>query len=412
MAKKRTRLKAEQVAKARQKKRQRRRRRAVVLVLEVLVLLLLSGVAYAMMKYDKFQTVNIDKKDLELNEGIEEKEGYTTIALFGGDSRDGELEEGTHADTIIIVSINNKTKDIRLASIYRDTLLQQMDSTLNKANQAYFTGGPKEAINMLNKNLDLDIQNYATVDFTALVDTIDLLGGLEIEVTDAEANCMNQYLGETARVAGKDANYLQGGGTYDMDGAQAVTYARIRKLEGGDYKRTERQRIVIEKIFDKVLDTDLATINEIIDTVFKQVSTSFTLKELIGLAASATKYELGENTGFPFDVDDSHTYQNAGSVVIALGLAENVKQLHEFLYPDEEAQEVSTTVQNISDEIAYMTGVVRPASLDEDTTGEGDTGETGTGNGVSSGTDGTGNSTNGYGNGTTGNGVDNTGTYQ
>lgn len=158
------------------------------------------------------------------------------------------------------------------------------------------------------------------------------------------------------------------------------------------------------------MHTDLATINKIIDTVFEQVSTSFSLKELIGLASDVTKYKLGENTGFPFDIEDGLTYQNAGSVVIALGLAENVKQLHEFLYPNEEAQDVSETVRNISDEISYLTGVVRPASLDQGNdggNGEDGGGSTGTGgtpdSGYDSGTDGVG--------GTYGN-TDGSGTYE
>lgn len=251
MAKNKKSLKAEKAIKAKRKKKQRRRRRAVVLVVEVIMLLLLSGVAYAMMKFDKLQAVNIDKKDLELNEGVEEKEGYTTIALFGGDSRDGQLEEGTHADTIIVASIDNKSKEIRLASVYRDTLLQQKNSSLNKANYAYFEGGPADAINMLNKNLDLDIQDYVTVDFKALVDTIDLLDGLDIDIKQEEVQYLNEYLQETADVAGTDAEFISESGEQHLDGTQAVTYARIRSTAGGDYTRTERQRLVIEKIFEK-----------------------------------------------------------------------------------------------------------------------------------------------------------------
>ena len=175
MAKRRRQLKAVQGAKARKRRRSRRRRRAVLLAFEIIILMMLLGTAYVMAQYDKFQTVTIDAEDVEINEGAE-KEGYTTIALFGGDSRDGQLEEGTHADTIIIVSIDNQSKEIRMASIYRDTLLQQMDREYNKANYAYFHGGPKEAINMLNKNLDLDIEDYVTFDFGAISHVIDLLG--------------------------------------------------------------------------------------------------------------------------------------------------------------------------------------------------------------------------------------------
>ncbi len=368
MARKRE-LAAIRAAKARKKRRRKKRLRAVILFLETIILIMLMGTAYIMAKYDKFQRVEID--DVKVNEGIK-LEGYTTIALFGGDSREGQLEEGTHADTIIVVAIDNESKEIRMASIYRDTLLRQMNDTYRKANNAYFVGGPEEAINMLNKNLDLDIEDYATVDFKAMSDVVDLMGGIEITVTDAEAEMMNKYIGETAKAAHKKANELEGAGTYTLDGPQAVTYSRLRKLEGGDYKRTERQREVIQKLFDKITTTDLATINEIIDTVFPQVSTSFSLKKIIALASALMDYSLGESTGFPFEKTDGIKYPKAGDVVVAQGLAENVKELHEFLYPHKVTEEVSDTVQMISDEIAYETGVVRPAELDAQTEGEGD----------------------------------------
>ncbi len=360
---KRKELAAVRAAKARKKRRRKKRLRAVILFFETIILLMLIGMAYVMAKYDKFQFVNINKDDIEVNEGIM-LEGYTTIALFGGDSREGQLEEGTHADTIIVVAIDNESKDIRMASIYRDTLLKQMNDTYRKANNAYFVGGPEEAINMLNKNLDLDIEDYATVDFKAMSDVVDLMGGIEITVTDAEAKMMNKYIGETAKAAGKKANKLESGGTYTLDGPQAVTYSRLRKLEGGDYKRTERQRTVIKKLFEKITATDIATINEIIDTVFPQVSTSFSLKKIIGLASALMEYSLGDSEGFPFEKADGITYPEAGDVVVAQGLAENVKELHEFLYPNQKKEDVSDTVQMISEELMNETGVVRPAEFD------------------------------------------------
>lgn len=368
MAGKRKSLKAVEAAKARQKQRSKRKKRAIVLVVEVVILLVLLAAAYVMAKYDKFQTVAIDADDIQINEGVKQ-EGYSTYVLFGGDSREGELEAGSHADTIIIVSLDNESKEIRMASVYRDTLLEQMNQDYHKANQAYFRGGPVEAINMLNKNLDLAIEDYATVDFKAMSDAVDLLGGIEINVTDAEAKALNKYIKETAKVAGKEAHELSSGGTYTLDGPQAVTYARIRKLEGGDYKRTERQRVVIKAMFNKAKKMDIATLNSIIDAVFPQVSTSLELKELLALAASATEYKLGDSSGFPFDKTDG-TFTSAGSVVVALGHAENVKELHEFLYPKNTEYEVSDTVQMISDNITYVTGVIRPAELDTETAGE------------------------------------------
>ena len=364
MAKKDRQLKAVQAAKARKKRRSRRRRRVLVLSIEMIILVLLLGTAYVMKKYDKIQKVNIDKDEVDINEGAI-KEGYTTVALFGGDSREGELGAGTHADTIIVVSIDNTSKEIRMVSIYRDTLLEQKNRDYNKANSAYFRGGPEEALRMLNRNLDLDIEDYVTVDFKALVDTIDLLGGIDINIEKEEVQYMNEFLQETADVAGTKAHFIEKSGEQHLDGAQAVTYAGIRSNAGGDYKRTERQRLVIEKIFEKVIETDIGTVNDIIDTVFEQVSTSFSLKETIGLASGLTEYQLGESSGFPFDKTDGLRYKNAGLVIVPLGLRENVEQLHAFLYPEEAPKEVSEVVQSISDNITYLTGVVRPANYGE-----------------------------------------------
>ena len=308
-------LKAVQATKARKKRRNRRKKRAIILIVEIIILLMLSGTAYVMAKYDKFQKVEINSDDIKINEGVK-MEGYTTMALFGGDSREGQLEAGTHADTIIIAVMDHDKKEIRMASVYRDTLLEQEDGSYNKANYAYFSGGPVDAINMLNKNLDLNIEDYATV-------------------------------------------------AYNLDGPQAVTYARLRKLEGGDYKRTERQRLVIQKIFEKAVKMDVGTLNKLVDTVFPQVSTSFTLKEIVNLGSAGITYKLSDSTGFPFDRDDSKRYKGT-SVVVAQGLAENVQQLHEFLYPGEETYVVSDTIQSISDDIMNTTGVVRPKELDEE----------------------------------------------
>lgn len=378
MSKKKKQLKAVQAAKMRKKRRNKRRKRIFVLTAEVIILTFLLGTAYVMAKYDKIQRVEIDSENVTVNEGAV-KEGYTTVALFGGDSREGQLGAGTHADTIIIASIDNKTKEIRLVSIYRDTFLKQKDDKYNKANSAYFRGGPEEAISMLNENLDLDIEDYVTVDFKALVDTIDLMGGIEIDIQEEEVQYMNEFLQETADVAGTEANFIEHAGEQKLDGAQAVTYARIRSTAGGDYKRTERQRLVIEKIFEKAVKTKISTINKIIDKVFEQVSTSFSLKEALGLAAGVADYQLGETAGFPFEKQDDVRYKNCGSVVVAQGLAENVQELHTFLCPNEEEKPVSDTVQQISDDIAYLTGVTRPKELDEEKTEGEETSDTSVG---------------------------------
>ncbi len=345
-------LKGAKAERAAKKRRAKRRRRAFVLIAELFTLFILLGFGYVMNKYDKFQLNLFGDDDIMFNEGAKQ-EHYTSIALFGSDSREGQLEAGTHADTIMIASIDEDTKEVRIVSVYRDLLMMQNNGKIKKANHAYFNGGPKDAINMLNKNFDLDIEDYVTVDFGAMADVVDLLGGIEIDVTSEEAKEMNNYIAETAKAVGKKSSRIKSG-LQTLNGVEAVTYSRIRKNVGGDYGRTERQRIVIQKLVEKVKQTDISTINQIIDEVFSQVSTSFTLKEIIRLAAGVMQYDLGETSGFPFERTDG-SVEGIGSVVIPLGVVENIEELHAFLYPKDTDYAVSGTVRDIAKEIEEIT---------------------------------------------------------
>ncbi len=342
--------KAERAAK---KRKAKRRKRAVVLFVEIFTLMILLGIGYVMNKYNKFQLNLFAEDDIQINAGVRQ-EHYLTVALFGGDSREGELEAGTHADTIMIASIDEDTKEIKIVSVYRDLLTMQSDEKVRKANSAYFTGGPKAAINMLNKNFDLDIEDYVTVDFGAMADVVDLLGGIEIDVTSEEAQEMNQYITETAEVVGKKSSYMRAG-MQTLNGVEAVTYSRIRKNVGGDYGRTERQRVVLQQMVDKVKHTSITTLNQIVNEVFSQISTSFTLKEIIGLTGGVMQYQLGETGGFPFEKTDG-SVEGIGSVVVPLGVLKNVTELHAFLYPKDTDYTPSETVQNIAKEIDYISG--------------------------------------------------------
>ena len=278
-------------------------------------------------------------------------EGYTNVALFGVDSRDGNLGKGNRTDCIIVASLNNETKEIKMVSVYRDTLLDLSDGTFQKCNAAYSYGGPVMAINMLNKNLDLDIQDYVTVDFGAIADAIDLLGGVEIEVTEAELPYINQYIPETAASAGKETAYIESAGLQLLDGTQATTYARIRSTAGGDFTRTERQRTVIEKMVEKAKKADLVTINNIINKVFPQVSTSFTLSEILNYALAYSEYTLAGNMGFPVE-KSTDTISGFGSIVIPEDLTSNVSKMHDFLFGTTGYQP-SSTVTSLSADIDY-----------------------------------------------------------
>ena len=358
----------------RQLRRKKRRKRIIVLILELIILAVLGVVAYGMFKLDKLDFNILDKSRLDV---YKDTGPYTNIALFGLDSRNGELEGGVQSDTIMIASINNETSDVKLVSVYRDTLLQQADGTYEKANSAYNTGGVEDAISLLNRNFDLDIQNYVSVNFNALVDVIDLLGGLEIDMTAEEAFWCNGYAFETAQVTGKEMTQIkEEAGTQLLDGVHAVGYARIRYTDGNDFKRTERQRIVLEKVMEKAKKASFSTLNKIVDEVFPQISTSFSSADLLGFAANALNYNIVDTSGFPFDVTTSENVRNhSGSYVVPIGFSASVSRLHEFLFGEEDYTP-SETVQQIDNDIIYLTGVDESTTaMQSDFTESEDTGD-------------------------------------
>ena len=335
-----------------------RRKKIALGAMAAILCLLMTLVIFVASKIAKLQVEEIPDDEIIINqkEEIEVDEdfgdGYTNFVLFGGDSRTGEVEKNINTDTIIIVSLNNETKEIKMVSVYRDTLLDVSRGSINKCNSAYALGGAVNAINMLNKNLDLDIKRYVTVDFGIVTDIIDLVGGIEVEVSEAEMRATNEYIWETAMVAGKEATLIERTGYQTLNGVQATTYARVRKGVGDDYGRTERQRLVIKKIAEKVMKSDFATLNNIIDEVLPSISTNMPVSEIMKYARSFTKYQIGESTGFPFD-KGSGTIGSRGSCVYPITLTSNVSQLHEFLFgiedytPTSQVRNISYAIQNV-----------------------------------------------------------------
>ena len=331
-----------------------------VLFVSIVILLLLIttisclALGFIKSKYNKVNIEEFEPEEIVVNEEIAETvgTGFTNFVLFGSDSRDNEVSKNLNTDTIIIVSLNNATKEIKMVSVYRDTLLDVKNGNIQKCNSAYARGGAAQAINMLNKNLDLNIQQYVTVSFNAVMDVVDMIGGIEVELSKKEAEVLNQYVFGTAHEVGCDPVLVSGAGKQTLNGVQALTYARIRKGVGDDFARAERQRIVIEKVAEKVFKSDLTTINSIIDAVLPKVSTNFALSEILSYAKDVTKYSIGENAGFPFE-NRTATIVGRGSTVYAQTLASNVSQLHEFLFGTVDYQP-SSTVKSISNEVAYL----------------------------------------------------------
>lgn len=312
-----------------------------------------TGAVLVASKMTKIETTELDTDKLNIADVEEEVEtGYVNVALFGLDSRENDLGKGNRSDTMMIASLNKATKEVRLVSIYRDTLLELDDGSYNKANAAYSFGGPEGAISLINRNLDMNIEKYVTVNFNALVDVIDAVGGLPIYMTEEEIVHMNNYCVETSKVTGKDYTPIDPvvAGSYMLNGVQSVSYARIRYTDGGDFRRASRQRTVLELIAQKAQTMSLSTINKIIDSVFPQISTNFTLTEMIGYAKDFKEYTIGEQMGFP-DNNRTAMINVVGSIVVPTTLSSNVLDVHRFLF-GEDGYTVSSTISRIEGGIA------------------------------------------------------------
>ncbi|RGI50866.1 MULTISPECIES: LCP family protein [unclassified Roseburia] len=341
-------------------RRQRRKRKLILFIIEVLVILILLAALFVIIKLNKLNnTGDLDEDKLNINIDAKTQElldGYTNIALFGIDNRSTGKYESGNSDCIMIASINNDTKEVRLISVYRDSFLAvDDDDHLRKLNAAYAKGGPTGAVAALNKNLDLDIKEYVAVDFNAVMEVVDALGGIELDITSKEAETMKIYINEMNEVMGTNGTAVSGPGLQTVNGIQALAYCRDRYSGGDDYGRTERQRTVISKIVEKAKAASLPTLNKVIDELFPDISTSLSSSEILGLAAGIKDYELADTQGWPFQLTTERMGGKLGDVVVPTDLETNVNLLHQYLF-DVEDYETTQTVKNISKSVINETG--------------------------------------------------------
>ena len=340
------------------KNKAKKTRNIVILVIEVMVLAIMLGVLWFVTKATDedtgIQRVEIPEEEIEVNEGVEENENletYRTIALFGLDSTVGELKQNTRSDTIMIASINSETKEVRLMSVYRDTYLNLGNDTYNKCNAAYAKGGPKQAINMLNMNLDLDITDFAAVGFKGVIDVVDAVGGIWIEVDSAELEHINNYQISISENLKTSYTPVKTTGLQKLNGLQATAYCRIRYTAGDDFKRTERQREVLQAIMEEAKDLDVASLTKIANNVFGNFYTSVDLQEVISLLSDLPSYTIIDEGGFPSnDFRTGATIGGIGDSVICTDLEKAVVDFHKRFFADEEYV-VSDTLKGISQTI-------------------------------------------------------------
>ena len=263
-------------AKSKKQQAKKQRRRIIIFIVEIIILVVAVVVLYGVMKGTGSGKVELDDEKIIINDTVEEAEettmkGYRNIALFGVDSTTGALTKNTRSDTIMIASINQDTGECKLVSVYRDTYLNLSNDSYNKCNAAYAKGGPEQAINMLNMNLDLNITDFVTVGFAGLADTIDALGGVEIEVDDSEISHLNNYQLCIAEDLKRSYEPVTQTGKQMLDGLQATGYCRIRYTAGDDFKRAERQREVLQAVADQAKKASLPQLTSTADAVFSEV---------------------------------------------------------------------------------------------------------------------------------------------
>ena len=311
----------------------------IVLVLLTILMLIIGSIFWFINnKLGKIQTVDLNEEELGVSiEAQENLAEYRNIAIFGIDSRSDTYSKGNRSDCIIIASINNKTKEVKLVSVYRDTYVQIEGYGLDKITHAYSYGEAPLAIKTLNTNLDLNITEFVTVNFDAVKDIIDAIGGITMTITSEEVS----------HIPG-----VSSAGTYNLTGHQALAYARIRYASGGDYKRTERMRDVLTAVANKVKTFNVSQLNNFVDTILPKVYTNITASDIFSLMPSATSYKITESIGWPYETKGKTMDRWYG---IPITLETNVTQLHKEVFGQSDYI-ISPTVKEISDKIVRKTG--------------------------------------------------------
>ncbi len=349
---------------ARSARPQRRRRRSAGLLIPVIVVLLFivvaaGGIGYLSSLWGKVDSANFKASDVVVNADLpasiqKELRDYRTIMIFGVDSRDNStLQSGTLADSNIICAINKSTGDVKLLSIYRDTYVETTGGEHMKLTEVYSKYGAEEQLSTINKNFDMNVTEYVTVNWRAVALTIDKLGGIDLDMSSAECEGINKYINEVIKSTGIESSKVSvEDGTQHVDGIQAVTYCRLRKGLGDDYKRTERQRTVIGKTLSKAKQAGIPTVINVCNEVFPGISSSLSLPEVLTLAGGMGKYDIADSSGFPFESEAPNTGRN---FLYPVTLASNVTELHAYLYENTDYAP-SETVRALSEAVAEESG--------------------------------------------------------
>ena len=328
----------------------------LLVILVIIVILAGVGLGFVYSKLGKMNVEHIDETAIGITEETQERlSSYRNIAIFGIDSREDDYGLGNRSDCIIIASLNQENNDIKLISVYRDTYMQVETNgkqILDKVTHAYSYGGAQNAVKALNTNLDLNITEYVTVNFDAVIAAVDAMGGVTIDIDNSELKYINDYISSTSKSSGVKSKSITRAGKQTLDGVQAVAYSRIRYTAGGDHKRTERMRTVIEAMLTKAKTLSLGKLNNLVDTMLPKVSTNITATQILALAPSIASFNIDESMGWPYETRGTTSGIYYG---VPVTLESNVEKLHKEVF-EQLDYVVSETVKNISNQIVKKTG--------------------------------------------------------
>lgn len=272
--------------------------------------------------YNKVEKVEVDKDDIGITEEVEEKlspysNSIINIALFGIDSADATTGR---SDSIIIATIDTTHKKLKLTSIMRDSYVNISGIGNDKINHAYAFGGAQLAIKTLNENFDLNIEDFVAVNFDSLPKIIDMIGGVTVDITNEEVS----------HISG-----INSAGTYNLTGAQALAYSRIRYATGGDYVRTERQRTILTKMFEKILNINAAQYSTLISQMLSMVQTSLDYSKILELGTEVLKMGVTSLEQERFPLDGYCEGQMINEVYyLTFNKELTVEQLHNYIFED------------------------------------------------------------------------------
>ncbi len=331
-----------------------------ILIILIFIMALAGVTAYA--AFQNYTDRIVEK--IQDDEVIEENDlsctdvkGYVNIVLLGVDSRSMKKSalKAANTDAIIVVSMNEKTKDVNVTSVFRDTYLKMGDtSTYTKINAAYYYGGAKMCMKSLNQAMDLNIKKYVLFNFKMVADLVNAVGGIKVDVKEREIDELNKYTKETAKHIGqKKYKTVKKPGRQLLEGVQAVSYGRIRKGVGDDFRRTSRMRTVIKKVTSKLKSKNLFQLKTIMELCLDDCKTNLSKNDLIGFAQRMSQVNLQGSIAYPYTVKTG--LLNGVSYVFPGDLEDSARRLHKDLFDDDE-YEPSDKLLEISNHIKSQVG--------------------------------------------------------